>query len=230
MRILFLPTVQHTGTWFLIEFLRAHPEVKHFVELQALRKNHSFIEDPVSGQKGLVPNQVNLIQGHFQLEFMHLILSFAAACPTVIPLRDPLASVLTAVNRKRTQGNVDYSYIVDRWVLMTTTVWLNRDFYKPLFVPLDLVERAGVEVKFELLGAVLGHMGLGYTKHAVRWADEWPYHNSRGEYPLKDLYLTRDATAIAHEVPGEWEALRRAQYILRPMLEQMGYRDLLWWD
>ena len=53
MKIILVASVQHTRAWFTIEFLKQHPEVTNFVEMQVLRKNHTYLRDPVSGQPGL---------------------------------------------------------------------------------------------------------------------------------------------------------------------------------
>lgn len=257
MKIILLATVPHTGTWFMVEFFRSHPAVQNFVEIQVLQKASNLVADENSGRKGLISGAVNLVQGHFGYPAHEkLLLAFAAMCPLIIPLRDPLLTMITAVNRDRS-GKADLGpQTVKGWLDLVMKVDYARDFYQPFYLPLDLltdgkyVPGAVVPEGFGLtaqrrvkLVQVLSIAGLhdpgvddptdrSSFKHAQKWAGEWPHtcHNSRGMYPLKEAYIVGDAKKIRDAMPKAYYFLEQAEATLRPMLEREGYRELMWWS
>lgn len=48
--------------------------------------------------------------------------------------------------------------------------------------------------------------------------------------PLKDAYINNDVFSIAKELRSNLKALIDMEDILRPPLEELGYKDLMWWD
>ncbi len=229
MKIIFCPTIPHTGTWFLVDFLKEMVEVENFIQLQALRKNETFLRDPVSGQAGLVHGVVNLLQGHFTPQHAQLIMAFAAQCPTIIPLRDPLAALVT---RQHRHPELSHVHIVNGFVELASKIDLHRDSFNPLYVPWDMFHATDDRVM--ALTDIVEHAGLSYDKNAETigdWAASWPIaeHNSQGVYPLKRAYKDGDWPALRAELAPEIQVLQQAEHIIRPMLERVGYRNLLWW-
>lgn len=55
-------------------------------------------------------------------------------------------------------------------------------------------------------------------------------HNVSKTRPLKEAYYNKDLFNIAKELEDNLRALMDMEYILRPTLEDLGYRNLLWWD
>lgn len=55
-------------------------------------------------------------------------------------------------------------------------------------------------------------------------------HNSKGDYELKRAYYDKDLLYIASELNDNLGSLIKMEPILRPPLEKLGYRNLLWWN
>ncbi|KKL17902.1 hypothetical protein LCGC14_2480900 [marine sediment metagenome] len=259
MKVIVLATVPHTGTWFMVEFLRTHPAVSNFVEIQVLQKAGNLPAGPE--RKGLVSDGVNLVQGHFgPLPHQKLLLAFAALCPLIIPLRDPLLGLIGAKNRDRSgQSDSDGfgQLLIEAWLELARQIDAERDFYQPFYVPLDLLylpldtltdrvnlKRLFMEHRTGFLVRCLDHCGWlslygrglkndqKGISHAQKWAEEWPHdkYNSRGMYPLKEAYMARDKKKIRDAMPKAYYSLEQAEGALRPMLEREGYRELMWWS
>ena len=56
------------------------------------------------------------------------------------------------------------------------------------------------------------------------------HHNATEHHPLKQAYYDRDLLYIAKELKDNMRALIDLESVLRPPLEELGYKDLLWWD
>ena len=48
--------------------------------------------------------------------------------------------------------------------------------------------------------------------------------------PLKEAYYNKDLFSIAKELKNNLKALIDMESVLRPPLEELGYKNLLWWD
>ena len=247
MKVILLATVPHTGTWFMVEFFRSHPMVSNFVEIQVLQKASNLagklkLQNVVVESKFRVSDAVNLIQGHFGYPVHEkLLLAFAAMCPLIIPLRDPLLGLIGLKNRDRS-GQTDFRPIVEAWRELAEKVDAERDFYQPFYLPLDLMGSWSKDSRaYTLRHALYRAFGISPTdgnvndiwevKLAQKWAEEWPHdkHNSRGMYPLKEAYLAGDVKKIRDAMPKAYYFLEQAEDALRPMLEREGYRELMWW-
>lgn len=234
-RFIYLPTLQHTGTWFMLNFLRSHPEVDGFFEMKnyprlALNRPRGLMvfPDQAPGSK------VTLMQEHLTLEERSNALTFTTSklvmmriCPTVIPLRDPLLSIMTRLNR---HPETDHMPHVRAWEAAAITFGQSDATWLPVkFAPVDVAR--DLESRRVLLEGVLTALGLGYPEHAGHFAQSWPADtNSSGDYALKQAYQAGDAAFIKRNMPVLWDGLKLREPILRPWLEAQGYKDLLWWD
>ncbi len=93
-------------------------------------------------------------------------------------------------------------------------LWANHIYgIKPFHVPLDLGVSNLVyrDIEFKNIGI---HNSI----------------NSLVNQELKKAYNDRDLLYIVSELGGNFHALVRMESILRPPLEELGYKDLLWWD
>ena len=227
MHVVPLLTVQHTGTWFLIEFLRGTEAFRHEVDLAALIKNRHFLTLPNNGPTGCHPYRPNLVHGHINETATDCIRMLCAWWRPLVPLRDPLLSLITGRNRSPAQ---DFSYLVERWTRLVDVV----DPFTPHYITLDLL-RAPQE-RHKALEEVLGATQMAITEAMSRqhnlWAASWPQYqyNSRGTYPLKVAYANRDLKYIEEKgkMRAELRALRAVEDIMRPFLVKRGYRELLW--
>ncbi len=193
MHIVPLLTVQHTGTWFMMEFLRGTESFKHEVDLAALIKNRHFLTLPNNGPIGCRPDRINLVHGHINETATDCIRTICAWWRPIVPLRDPLLSLLTGKNRNPGQ---DFSYIVERWTRLEWAV----DPFAPCYIALDLLRT--LEERLKGLTAVLEATRVLVTDamscQLNLWANTWPQYqyNSRGSYPLKVAYYNKDLKYI----------------------------------
>ncbi len=213
----------------MIEFLQKHSDVDNFVEMQVLRKNDTLMRDFVSGQAGLIAGATNLIHGHFNHDNIKMMQAFATTCPVVIPLRDPLLALISSKQRDRSQHG-QYLHVVDQFVDMVAKIDVCRKVYDPLYFPIDLIDKEDMNDRRDALRAVLIHTGLDDPGYSWPVAKDWPRPNSRDDdHDLKRAYLDGDFKTVKLHLPKEVERLKDAECVIRPLLERVGYRDLIWW-
>ena len=213
--VLFCPTVPHTGTTFLLEFLKDDPAIKDYVTLQWLIRWH--------GER--TPG-LNLIHTHFKKNLHAHIATYASRWPTIVPLRDPLLAVLTSYHRNK-EGN--YVYQVDQFINLVKIIDQGPTAYTPIYVPFDLMDNLPDGARIHLFLASLSPLKFLSQEHCITWATRWPRIESWGDYPYKSLYYQGRVEEIKPLIPNEWDALINARPILKPFLEARGYKDLLWW-
>jgi len=259
-RIIFLPTIQHTGTWFTMEALKVHPEVDSFIEMHAmglstfkgslhpstLFEKESFSKDgytivhmhlPVWDRKSPLFSSSG---GADSIMFVGMM----CACPTILPVRDPLLSLITAVNRRtRSAVNYDISYLVRVWCQTVRDFTLNNEVARPFYFPVDLLAAGSQAFRVESLTAMIGYVGLRSNPDVAysvgRFCKDWPMVRQTlsaqqleegFEYESKQKYLEGDVDYFRKEMNVEWARLRKTEPLLRPWLEHLGYRDLIWWS
>jgi len=225
-KIIFLPTVQHSGTWFLINFLTAHPDVSKFVEAKNI----------YGGTDGIEPGQVNLLHTHVTTydypvyKVRNYFQNYIAEAmiekyPTVTPLRDPLLSIITRHSR---HPDKDHRYIIAAYT------WLLQQ-PKVFCLPVDTVGDSDTPHRQLLLKVALKVCGLDpYVDYVKQYAETWPVSNTAKDMPfnlpLKEMYKAKDLDGIEKLLPREIATLREEEKNLRPLLEKWGYCDLLWWS
>lgn len=91
-------SVPHTGTNTMLCVLER--EYPHVVHLPSIMKGKYPLFDPTSGRPGLHPEIPNLVWGHFNEENMPYLHHFSHYFPIFVPLRDPLASLISRWQRK----------------------------------------------------------------------------------------------------------------------------------
>lgn len=131
------------------------------------------------------------------------IKAFAMGHRTIAPLRDPALSLITAVHSGKYDPMLRLAGFRD---LVELDALAGVEF-----LPVDLPG-----VREEVLAQILPGV-----------VSSWRPANSLGDYPLKRRYLAGDADALPSRL---WFELRAAESRLRPLLERVGYRGLLWWS
>jgi hypothetical protein len=189
------------------------------------------------------PDSWNILMTHIgRPDEANAVLLYALGHPTVSTIRDPLLSAIS--HRIRAKQYVDKwaNYVLDpktekplyygqdlqgadpplsptaadRIRIWRQALILDR-VAKPFWVTIDLAWDHNV---------LWTHLGL--PDHAITV----PINNSRSDaYPaFRRLYDRRDAAALKAELEPEWDLLVQQESELRPWLERLGYRDLLWWS
>lgn len=234
MSVIFCPTVQHSGTWFLLDLFKTNPKI-HVSEM-------GFV---LYTDKKMAINKINMVHTHVSMG--HVVEKLAKqrgkhydrlghqyyshwndelswvmgrAFPTVMPVRDPLASIISL--HRRHPDLKPHTWIVDSWLKIANIEGL----WEPFFVPVDL--KMTDKERLVLLSNMVGHCGLDPWPEVNRWAIEWPVRNKTGVKPyMLDKYKQRDADYLAYYFPEEWKALKESP--LRPFFEKLGYKGMLWW-
>lgn len=151
--------------------------------------------------------------------------------PTIIPLRDPLAALISYQHRAEETGQIETglfqptSVIVDRWIMLAES---EARLHKAHYLAWDLEQASGVgdpeSFKARLWDAAQA-VGLRDPKPSRAGL---PKLNTSGDYPLKDAYRAGNFEALLIGVLG-MAYLIKVESRIRPFLERQGYRDLLWW-
>lgn len=207
---------------FLIEL----QQVNHIVEIAAAAKNPGFLQSPVRGTAGFRPDCVNLAYGHIFDKNLSLIHALCEYWRPIVPIRDPLSQM---ISRKERKGDENLQRQVETWCR------LFHEFaqYDPLYIPLDLL-RDPLSRSQALEGVVQG-ANLQFSKNGpelcAKWGKMWPKdeHNSRGTYPNKIAYANGDFNHLMKVMGQSIEHLQGQEFFLRPHLEGIGYRNLMWW-
>ena len=247
-RFIFVPTIQHTGTWFVIKFLTDHPEVSGFIQVRNLHQvpkdGREVSRHGVGGSLGmgiviekLFHDELNVLHTHHVhakpgseplvnpvagCEF-----ALALICPTVVPLRDPLVSLINWGERGPRLGR-PLSEHVRAWVTFVDGLISVSKVLAPAYIPVDILN--DFDSRLVALTKALDVAGIPDASHAAEWAKVWPKVNSASDFELKSRYYQGDAGFIKAAIPDGWKSLRDAEATLRPFLEERGYKNLMWWN
>lgn len=155
--------------------------------------------------------------------------------PTAITLRDPLAIILTTEGRR--QGDIHH-------LTSDNYVALAQSKKSVFYVPVDLYKHKSLDDRKKLICNLFSFLGItpsdsGYIDNIVA---EWkvrgsvlkdksmPVENRKYASLLRCLYDEGDIKQIRKIVPNCYAELKRREPIIRPLLEQVGYKNLIWWE
>lgn len=233
MRVIFLPTIQHTGTWFCIDLLRLHRDISFVGTWKTM--THADLSE-VQNTDGIA-----LIQAHFgegtspycgpkELEsfapFEAVEALISKSDSIVVPVRDPLLVMLTAHVRN---PDVRHDHIINGFLLLVQWCQKNDIF----LVPVDLYASRSVEDRYLLIRDLFAFVGISDEPYMSIWAQDWPVVNTVGQRlgeNVKGLYYSRQVFRVVALIPEDFDALVQHEAELRPFLEDLGYRNLLWWS
>jgi hypothetical protein len=247
--IVFIPSVQHTGTWFTINFL------KNFIG--RVRELTFILEKPEKAQADVnyvhsyseplkeptithihfpivrhLNFDVNFPEGRFFRDWyanlgtlrsvsIQTILTMANFFKTVIPIRDPVASILS---REARHPQLRHFFIVDGFVTLAKE-FANHPNVK--FLPIDLYTTP--ESRRKLLVEVMKHCQLDYTQYAGildPWSENWPVENKTPGNRFKQMYNEGDVDGLRLALGpkmAEIEYLKNMASIILPFMESLGY-------
>jgi hypothetical protein len=255
--VIVIASVQNTGTWFAIDVVRNHPRVSYFKEIEHLISENDRlvdlyhkcsasdeVEPELLGEfraalVGALPECGDVALHHHIFRFHWSTVkscwvnwknifgrAFDGFFKTIVPVRDPLLSLITGYTRSiRTNDPFDFEDRIGDFELIIDRSWAAGD--KFFLLPVD--QMLDEESRFGLLSSLLNFVGLPRDDYIKRVSKMWFPVNSIGEYDLKTWYFERDLSRIEDVIPGAVEVLRKREYILRPFLESLGYKNLLWW-
>ncbi len=211
--VITIASVPHTGTHSVIELFRNEEYNEFGLNVFAY------------GVIKLDETKNYLISGHIAERNMQTIKNLNEISQIIVPIRDPLLSQISAYARKKLSGSNKFgggamNAIAERHIstlnkgmgrqLSSWGLWANEIFkMNPFHVPLDL--------------------GVNHLRYGDIYFKDIGIHNTKGDYPLKQAYYDRDLSYIKSKLNDNLEALISMEPILRPPLEKLGYKDLLWW-
>jgi hypothetical protein len=231
-KYILLSTLQSTGTWWVIDALRKHPEVgglAHTNNLLALL-NDWPLRDRWAGNphgEAIAPDgKFTLLYEHYSANVSPFYRwypqsaqeSMMLVVPTISTLRDPLICMIRAWHRE--PPLYPYSWLLDAWInLAKRENTLNIRFFQ-----MDPFHQVGFEGAVKLVGLSCPKDWLAQLNPNEK------INYTPGECQLRIDYANRDVMAIEKALPEPWRRLRESQPILRPFLESHGFSNLLWWD
>ena len=239
MKTILLASVPHTGTRFVEGFLHEAMDgpdgPPNVIELSTLRKQRTWQRTqvgPEAWEAGLDPDRPNLVVTHLGPRLHDAYMPLAAHVPTVVPLRDPLAALVSRYVRKADAWPEPVGPWFDALDRLPTV-----DVWRPRYIPVDALAKPDrVEWRRGYLGLMAdatGCVGDDIEATIEWWANEWPIINHVGadDHPARAAYRDRDVKALWRLLGLEArQRLRALTPRLRPLLERNGYQRLMWWD
>ncbi len=231
----------HTGTWTTLAWLVLHKEVNGLMLSTHVQDVLRGIETPEHRQESGTYYQKfdQSMVYHEHVRPDHLFpdqmsrtqMVMATTNPTVIPVRDPLLSLISYQNRAVIhgkmggQGFLPTLHVLNRWVYLAEQFEILSQFDHIQFLCWDIM---GFNAESTLWGVA---RNLGFQDREPSKVGGELANNSTGGYALKNAYATRNVTAIRQEIAGDgFQELVNREKILRPFLEGIGYTDLMWWS
>lgn len=242
---LYLQTLQHTGTWFIIYFVCDHEEVGGFVlEDTTFKALNGFSERREESGRGetvwerAARDRKTLLVGHVACHSQQSppylcprqqSLALVNPRPIVVPLRDPLLAMITHERRIENFKETRLYHKITTWRLYFKFLSSAERYKRVTYFPIDRL--TNYDIRRAALSQLQAAYGLRPHSVARRWAENWKVYNSHvpQDDPNKQAYANGDVTYLERSIPHSLKALREAEDVLRPILERF-YSDLLWWS
>ncbi len=212
-------SVQHTGSWFAIDFLRKHSNVTGKPVLCKQIRDEGHFPVLAGLRKTVVHFHINLKEGA-EFTYPETLTNLVNHHGAIVPIRDPLRAIIT---RNARHPDLNHNYIVDGFL------WLARAYKempdKFCFIPINLpIDRQ------RTMREVLEFADLPYEPYVQKYAKQWrapPYNVSRNT-PAKTAYLLGNDWTVSNLLPEPWAYLHEHADEIAPFLRGLGYRDLMW--
>lgn len=250
--MIFCLSQQHTGTWSTLAWVRDHKQVRGLVTFShlfdALERREAVVHPMESGDLKARWHPTMVYHEHvrpdridpFRIHRSQVLL--ASMTPTVIPIRDPLAALISYQVRAEMNGGPGFDPIgqhIEGWLRLAETArTVLAEFGHIKFLCWDLAGEMDRTGRYIYLREIARDLGL--TKGLLGEIGDGPSaqcgvkvirNNDLGSYPLKVAYQARDTAALrAGIAEGAFDYLALRERELRPFLEGLGYRNLLWWS
>jgi len=239
MNDIFLATVQHTGTWFLMGLFETHPQLRHTQLIDVIFGTNQLglhrptvihahmSENDVVLEKLVAAGREDCIQArNFYRDWNNpLVEMLARKCPTVIPMIDPLKSM---IERHRRHPNfAPHTYLVENWNHIVEKWWHGNEVADPFFQPIELEQP--FEKRLEQVHNLVRHCGLEPWPEIELYVREWGGKNTTTMgADVAAKYDSRDVAYMEATFPAEMALLRESGN-LKLLFEEHGYKELMWW-
>jgi hypothetical protein len=222
-----LLTVPNTGTHYILNLLNLSNQITaHISTTEAYwgvgrREMSRFVlrYKPLPEDHSKIVYQSHILDRPTHRE-MDLI---AMGHKAVIPMRDPLSSLISRKNRNPEEPMYHH---VDAFEYVATSPWIAKSF----IFPIDTKGfKSNWKFRQSMGRALFNYCNLDIPKQLEVWAKDNEHKNTMGKYNEKLCYLDgnlKDATA---KCVGEFEYLKSKKDVIIPFLKRLGYEDLMWW-
>lgn len=231
--IIFVPTCQSSGTWFMIDLFKAHDQINWVIP-------NDYWHDPIIKElnvKRLLKDDSTVVLhihhgGTEDVAKIQLIENiFKISDHIVMPIRNPLRSILTAYIRDHSEHkDLNKIHIIHGYIKLVE--WTEK--HNVFIVPVDLYSKKSKLERYFLLRDLFDFVQLPYEKYMKQWANDWPVSNTVGtlQESTKLLFDTKNIEGIKQIMPKEYDLLMSSAPILKPFFESQGYSkdDLWWWE
>ena len=219
-----LLTVQHTGTWFFITYLRKAANIRFTFEKNVTQNLHQHVLDDPRLRK--VPASSELAKEKVEARLPHLS-SLVLERKTFIPLRDPVTSLIT---REKRYWKYDHSFVIHSLAWLASLDGLPNVMIRP-----GVDFHRDYEQRVQLLNEVARHWEVDVSPLATeKYAESWaPVRSTKTEFPhlsneLDEVYKNEGFEGIRKVLPTECELLLNTPSI-KELFIRYGY-DLPWFN
>ncbi len=201
-------SIQHTGAWFVLDFLTNGGGGGGVTELagamEATGLQHRTALHAHTGLNMMVT----------KVEALPVL---SATGRAIVPVRDPMLAMLS---RHARHPLLAHDHLVGSFV------GLAEADLDVTYIRVDCPEsdrRASLDAVVEAVGWDLGE------QHMTTWAGDWPIVNGSETIPAKEWYRARQWDKLWPVLGPEITALLAARPVLVPFLKSLGYEELPWW-
>ena len=216
---IFAPSVQHTGTWFLLNGLKRHSKLDDYILFEEM-----WEREPVPYKRYILhvhigdggsPLTLPYHSTYMALDVMMRVLK------TVVPLRDPLLSLLS---RHKRHPMLPHFYLIDGFVYLAQ---VQKNCF---FLPIDILkETKQVDRRKAALGSLFEYLRLEWEPFIDEWAEQWKVVNENPvPYSELEWYRQGAVNKLRGLFPEEFDYLQSNAHIIKPFLSKHGYKNLIW--
>ncbi len=214
-------SVQHTGTWFIIDMLKKHSAFGNQTQWKPLVREE--VETPTETKPLLHIHLTGGLPMHPDDKFKSArnVISHALThtYPTVIPMRDP---VLSLISRHARHPGFDHMSIV-KGLEQAVEIYSFNGYAFPIDIP-------DIPLRLNRVLDLFAWWGLNIEPAVTEYVKAWesPVYN-RTSSKLKDDYLaTGDIGPVVDAMPNEMGYLLDSEPI-KDLLIGLGYGGYLSW-
>ncbi len=199
-------SVNHTGSNSVADRFRSQLPNYKFISGNKLKYLKSGI---FSGKYHLDKTRGNIIKGIIGGQTLDFIIHTSQEYRLVVPMRDPLLCLITDKLWYSSSEHIMHDFLL----------WAGWIFpLNPFHIPVDLDT------------SDLTYKGVNFKDLNIvnRTKDRKPNTYSKTD-DLRKAYYSKDSKFLFSNFEN-FRILCTLEFPLRPKLEELGYRDLLWWD
>lgn len=243
-KLIVVVTVPHTGTRSLMNIIDREGYVKLNKLLNATkeerklkdrnniqtwiegRSHHIYLNEyalayqNINNDPIILEDKINIIHGHISEETAPIVQFLSNYTRIITTCRDPLLTLISVnqrdkykpieVNNKKVAGSRRAYNELNAWILWAKYLYKTN----PFIIPIDLKKDNLVYNNYDF--AAIYDINITHP------------NNQKG-YPLRTAYENGDLDYIKKELGESYNALLKLQPLLQPVLEEIGYTNLLWW-